>query len=89
MSKSKRKIASYTGRRSRSFSVRDLTRVAWLNPDMWTELFLENRDCLLSELDVLMESLGQYRAALAAEDAAELRRLLAEGRDIKEEVDGR
>ena len=63
--------------------------MAWLNPDMWTELFLENRDCLLSELDVLMESLGQYRAALAAEDAAELRRLLAEGRDIKEEVDGR
>ena len=36
-----------------------------------------------------MESLGQYRAALAAEDSAELRRLLAEGRDIKEEVDGR
>ncbi len=85
-------IKSPTARAHKGFSAgsyKDLTRVAWLNPDMWTELFLENRDCLLSELDVLMESLGQYRAALAAEDAAELRRLLAEGRDIKEEVDGR
>ena len=85
-------IKSPTARQHKGFSAgsyKDLTRVAWLNPDMWTELFLENRDCLLSELDVLMESLGQYRAALAAEDAAELRRLLAEGRDIKEEVDGR
>ena len=85
-------IKSPTARAHKGFSAgsyKDLTRVAWLNPDMWTELFLENRDCLLSELDVLMENLGQYRAALAAEDAAELRRLLAEGRDIKEEVDGR
>ena len=85
-------IKSPTARAHKGFSAgsyKDLTRVAWLNPDMWTELFLENRDCLLSELDVLMESLGQYRAALAAGDAAELRRLLAEGRDLKEEVDGR
>ena len=69
-------------------SYRDLTRVAWLNPDMWTELFLENKEPLLYEIDTLLASLQQYRDALADENQAELRRLLDEGRRIKEEVDG-
>ena len=38
-------------------SYKDMTRVAWLNAPMWSELFLENRDCLLRELDCLMERL--------------------------------
>lgn len=69
-------------------SYRDLTRVAWLNPDMWTELFLENRDALLYELDVFQESLTQYRAALEANDVGKLRHLLEEGKQRKKEVDG-
>lgn len=69
-------------------SYKDLTRVAWLNPEMWTELFLENRAPLLFELDTLMAHLAQYRAALEAEDADTLRALLEEGRRRKEEVDG-
>ena len=88
MSKSKRKIASYTGRRSRSFSVRDLTRVAWLNPGMWTELFLENRENLLFELDQYIRSLTEYREALQERDEQRLYRLLDEGKRRKEEVDG-
>ena len=70
-------------------SYRDLTRVAWLNPAMWTELFLENRDNLLSELDVLIENLTRYREAMAGGDGDTLCRLLDEGRRIKEEVDGK
>ena len=69
-------------------SYKDMTRVAWLNPRMWTELFLENRDCLLRELDQLMGSLAEYREALEREDAATLERLLEEGKRRKEEVDG-
>ena len=65
-----------------------MTRVAWLNPRMWTELFLENRDCLLRELDQLMGSLAEYREALEQEDAATLECLLEEGKRRKEEVDG-
>ena len=49
-------------------SYRDLTRVAWLNPGMWTELFLENRENLLFELDTYIQSLTQYRDALANQD---------------------
>lgn len=69
-------------------SYRDLTRVAWLNPGMWTELFLENRENLLFELDQYINSLSAYRDALAQKDADKLYALLDEGKKRKEEVDG-
>lgn len=69
-------------------SYRDLTRVAWLNPGMWTELFLENRENLLFELDTYIGSLTQYRDALANQDEETLYRLLDDGKKRKEEVDG-
>ena len=84
-------IKSPTARSHDGFSAgsyRDLTRVAWLNPDMWAELFLENREALLFELDTLCASLKKYRDALADDDFKALRALLDEGRRIKEEVDG-
>jgi prephenate dehydrogenase len=69
-------------------SYRDLTRVAWLNEKMWTELFLENGDNLLKELDIIINSLNEYRDALAAEDAEKLEELLRQGRICKERADG-
>ena len=69
-------------------SYRDLTRVAWLNPKMWSELFLENRENLLFELDTYIDSLTAYRKALAENDEEALIALLEEGRKRKEEVDG-
>ena len=70
-------------------SYMDLTRVAWLNEHMWTDLFLENRDNMLHELDCLMDRLMEYRAAIAEDDAAALTQLLEDGKKRKEEVDGR
>ena len=69
-------------------SYKDLTRVAWLNPEMWTELFLDNRDFLVEELDTLIRNLIQYKEALIKGDNETLFRLLEEGRERKEEVDG-
>lgn len=69
-------------------SYKDLTRVAWLNPEMWSELFLSNRENLLEELDFLIESLNMYKEAIANNDEATLIQLLDEGRKRKEEVDG-
>lgn len=69
-------------------SYKDMTRVAWLNPEMWTELFIENKDYLVREIDVLTASLKQYRDAIANEDSETLVKLLDEGRKRKEEVDG-
>ena len=70
-------------------SYRDLTRVAWLNPTMWAELFMENRDYLLNELDAYIASLNEYKTALEQGDTAALTKLLDDGRRLKEEVDGR
>ena len=69
-------------------SYRDLTRVAWLNPQMWAELFLENQDHILFELDTFLSSLSAYRDAIAAQDMDTLIALLEEGKRRKEEVDG-
>ena len=69
-------------------SYKDLTRVAWLNPQMWAELFLENREFVLNELDTLLSSLTAYRDAVAADDRDTLITLLEEGKQRKEAVDG-
>ena len=69
-------------------SYRDFTRVAWLNSRMWAELFLSNRDNLLSELDTFIDNLQSYRDALAKSDEETLAALLEEGRIRKQEVDG-
>ncbi len=69
-------------------SYKDLTRVAWLNPQMWAELFLENKQNLLFELDTLIESLKKYHAAIQNDDEKTLVALLDEGKRRKEEVDG-
>ena len=70
-------------------SYKDLTRVAWLNPNLWAELFLENRDCILNELDWFIAALEQYRDAVKNDDFETLEKLLDDGRRRKEEVDGR
>ncbi len=69
-------------------SYKDLTRVAWLNPKMWAELFLSNKENILFELDAYIESLKQYKDAIVKDDTDALISLLDEGRKRKEEVDG-
>ena len=84
-------IKSPTALKHKGFSAgsyKDLTRVAWLNPQMWAELFMENKDNVLFELDSYIESLSAYRDAIAADDMDTLVKLLDEGKKRKEEVDG-
>ena len=84
-------IKSPTAKLHRGFSAgsyKDMTRVAWLNPTMWAELFLEDKNFLLEELDTLMASLAQYREAIAWDDLPRLTALLEDGKRCKEEVDG-
>lgn len=69
-------------------SYRDLTRVAKLNENMWTELFFENDDYLQEELDELIENLVKYREALKNKDKDNMHQLLKEGRERKEAIDG-
>ena len=84
-------VKSPSARNHKGFSAgsyRDLTRVAWLNPEMWAELFLDNRDKLSREIDCLIGHLQEYRDAMSREDEPALIRLLLEGKNRKEELDG-
>jgi prephenate dehydrogenase len=84
-------IKSPTAQNHKGFSAgsyRDLTRVAWLNPQMWAELFMENKENVLQELDFYIQSLSAYRDAIASDDMLHLISLLEEGKKRKEEVDG-
>ena len=69
-------------------SYKDLTRVAWLNPAMWAELLLSNKENVLFELQTYIANLQAYQDAIANNDEETLIALLAEGRKRKEEVDG-
>ncbi len=84
-------IKSPTATEHKGFSAgsyKDLTRVAWLNPQMWAELFLSNKENILRELDIYIEALTKYREAIDRNDEAQLIALLEEGKKRKEEVDG-
>lgn len=84
-------VKSPTARSHDGFSAgsyKDLTRVARLNEYMWSELFLENREHLVSELDCLIGELTKYRDAIDAGDIDTVRDLLRDGREQKERIDG-
>ncbi len=66
-------------------SYRDLTRVAYLNETMWTELFIENRKPLVAEIDEMIQHLTEYRDAIEQEDEDTLYALLHEGKCRKEQ----
>ena len=67
-------------------SYKDMTRVAKLNEEMWTELFLENKDNLAFEIDTLIKNLQQYKTALENADSEKLSSLLTEGKAKKKQV---
>ena len=77
---------SFRGFSAGSFS--DMTRVAYLNEEMWSELFLQNADFLSEEIDGLCERLAMYSAAVKQGDKEALSALLKEGKERKEFIEG-
>lgn len=79
-------VKSPEAQRQRGFSAgsfRDMTRVAYLDESMWTELFLDNADHLTTELTILIDHLTEYKQALETHDPAQLSELLRKGRESK------
>ncbi len=66
-------------------SFQDMTRIATMNEKMWTDLFMQNREHLQYELDILISNLLKYSEALKNADSEGMRSLIAEGRELKEE----
>lgn len=70
-SKDSKHLAEFTGD-----SFRDLTRIARINDSMWSELFLLNRDELLSQMDLFAEKFAELRDAVAQGDDAKLKEMM-------------
>lgn len=64
-------------------SLRDCTRVAKLDAEMWTELFLSNRDSLIHRIDEFESSLNKVKRALQEHNESELKLFLADCSDRK------
>lgn len=69
-------------------SYRDMTRVATLNENMWTQLFMENKENLSKEIGKLIYELAKYKKVLDESDKDGMMELLREGRECKERADG-
>lgn len=67
-------------------SYRDVSRVARINADMWTELFISNKDALVREIDDLVSNLMKFKYCIVNEDAQQLHDLMEKGNKIKEEI---
>jgi len=84
-------VKSPEAQRRRGFSAgsfQDMTRVARLDEEMWTELFLDDSDFLIQELDILIQNLQAYSDALKSGDAQRVKALLKEGRERKATAGG-
>ena len=84
-------VKSPEAQRRRGFSAgsfRDMTRVARLDEDMWTELMLSDADYLVKELGILIENLTAYKTALEEENEQQLHDLLKAGREAKASAGG-
>lgn len=84
-------VKSPEAQRRRGFSAgsfQDMTRVARLDEEMWTELFLDDSDFLIRELDILIQNLQAYSDALKSGDAQRVKALLKEGRERKATAGG-
>lgn len=64
----------------------DMTRVAYLNENMWTELFMMNKKSLCNEIQTLINHLEEYKKAIESGNSQLLKTLLKEGREIKEKT---
>lgn len=67
-------------------SFKDATRVATINEDLWTELFLENKEHLLHEMDEFETRWSALKEAVASDDDQALRRMLKQAKDLKEKI---
>ncbi len=67
-------------------SFRDVTRVAYINEIMWSELFCDNSEALADEVDVLIGNLAEMRDMIRAKDREGLREALRRSKQIKEQL---
>ncbi len=84
-------IKSPEAQKRRGFSAgsfKDMTRVARLDENLWSELCMDNSDFLVEQLDILIDNIAEYREALNNNDKAMLTQLFKDGREKKAQAGG-
>ena len=64
-------LVDYTGD-----SFRDLTRIAKINEDMWCELFLLNKEELLSQMDLFIDKFKELKSAIEVSDTEKIKGIM-------------
>ena len=67
-------------------SYRDVSRVARINADMSADLFIDDKDALVREIDDLVSNLMQFKYNIVNEDSPALKDLMNRANKIKEEI---
>ncbi len=67
-------------------SYRDVSRVAHINEKLWAELFIENKQPLIEEIDIITQHMNMIKQAVESGDRQELEAILAQSRKVKEEL---
>ena len=67
-------------------SYRDVSRVARINADMWADIFIDNKEALVREIDDLVSNLMQFKYNIVNEDSPALKDLMNRANKIKEEI---
>lgn len=75
-------LARYTGD-----SFRDLTRIAKINDEMWSELFLLNRDALIEQMDAFTAEFAKLRSYIADGKREEMREMMRESTERRSKFD--
>ena len=64
-------------------SFRDLTRIAMINDDLWSELMIENKSALLDKIEMLQKELSRYRLLIAGGDYEGLRKAMKKSKEAR------
>lgn len=75
-------LKDYTGD-----SFRDLTRIAKINENLWYELFMQNKDMLLKEIDAFTRQLDHFKEVIINDDEEEMKRLFRQSSKRRKEFD--
>ena len=67
-------------------SLKDMTRVSKIDENLWSELFLLNKDFLIEDINILIENLEELKNDLKNNDVDKLKAQLKKGNDIRKKM---
>ena len=75
-------LKDYTGD-----SFRDLTRIAKINENLWYELFIQNKDMLIKEIEAFIKEVNHFKDVLSDDDEEEMKRLFRQSTERRKVFD--